>query len=289
LNTLYISDLDGTLLTNEATLSDFSRTTLQNLLQDGLPFSVASARSVISMQMMLTGLDLKLPVVEFNGAFLSNLKTGRHEVINAVEPQVVDDLYGLIKKAGHTPLVSTFNGTEDRVYYREVANEGMLWYVNDRTERKDRRLRCLEDLTRSFQEQVVCLTVIGVPETLSELETAIHERHEDKVETHLFENQYSPGWYWLTVHDRRATKDQAIRTLMQIYGLREKNLVVFGDHVNDIKLFKIASESIAVANAAAELKPYATRIIGSNQEDSVVKYISEHWNRRNASVSNQRS
>jgi Cof subfamily protein (haloacid dehalogenase superfamily) len=284
MSTLYISDLDGTLLTNEATLSEFSRTTLQDLLQDGLPFSVASARSVVAMRMILEGLNLRLPVVEFNGAFLSDLETGRHEIINAVESQVVDDLYGLIVKSGCTPFVSTFNGTEDCVYYCEVVNGGMHWYLNDRIAKRDRRFRCIEDLTHSFQEQVVCLTVIGAPEILSELEIAIQERHEDMVESHLFENQYSPGWYWLTAHDRRATKDQAIRTLMEIHGLSEDNLIVFGDHINDIKIFKTASQSIAVANAAAELKRHATHVIGSNQEDSVVKYIHAHWHRNKTSA-----
>lgn len=277
MGTLYISDLDGTLLTNEATLSEFSRTTLQALLRDGLPFSVASARSVGSMRSILEGLNLRLPVINFNGAFISDLETGRHEIINAVEPQVVDDVYGLIVKSGYSPFVSTFNGTEDCVYYREIVNGGMDWYLNDRIANRDRRFRCIEDLTHSFQEQVVCLTVIGAREDLSELDIAIQEQHEDMVETHLFENQYSPGWYWLTTHDRRATKDQAIRTLMENHGLSEDDLIVFGDHINDIKIFKTASQSIAVANAAAELKRHATHVIGSNQEDSVVKYIHAHW------------
>jgi len=277
MGTLYISDLDGMLLTNEATLSEFSRTTLQALLRDGLPFSVASARSVGSMRSILEGLNLRLPVINFNGAFISDLETGRHEIINAVEPQVVDDVYGLIVKSGYSPFVSTFNGTEDCVYYREIVNGGMDWYLNDRIANRDRRFRCIEDLTHSFQEQVVCLTVIGAREDLSELDIAIQEQHEDMVETHLFENQYSPGWYWLTTHDRRATKVQAIRTLMENHGLSEDDLIVFGDHINDIKIFKTASQSIAVANAAAELKRHATHVIGSNQEDSVVKYIHAHW------------
>ena len=236
------------------------------------------------MRMMLEGLNLTLPVVGFNGAFLSDLETGRHEVINAIEPHVVDDVYNLIVKWGCTPFVSTFNGEEDRVYYQDIIDAGMHWYLNDRTAKKDTRFRRIEHLTHSFREQVVCLTIIGGADILSELETAIREQHGDMVETHLFENQYSPGWYWLTVHDRRATKDQAIQTLMQIYGLTEDDLVVFGDHINDIKMFQFADHFVAVANAAAELKRHATHIIGSNQDDSVVKYIHAHWHQGNKSA-----
>jgi hydroxymethylpyrimidine pyrophosphatase-like HAD family hydrolase len=96
-----------------------------------------------------------------------------------------------------------------------------------------------------------------------------------QVEIHLSENQYSPGWYWLTIHDYKASKDQAIKTLIQEYGYDQNQLTVFGDNVNDIKMLKSASEAVAVRNATDELKRYATRIIGSNEEDSVVKYIKE--------------
>ena len=74
---LYVSDLDGTLLTNAATLSDYSRSALRTLLAEGLKFSVASARSVASMRKILRGLTLELPIIGFNGALLSDLNTGK--------------------------------------------------------------------------------------------------------------------------------------------------------------------------------------------------------------------
>jgi Cof subfamily protein (haloacid dehalogenase superfamily) len=277
MDTLYVSDLDGTLLRNDATLSEFSRTTLQSLLRDGLRFTVASARSVVSMGVMLKGLKLPLPVVEFNGAFLSDLETGRHEIINRIEPAVVEDVYRLIHEFGCVPFISSFNGSEDCAYYRDIINDGMLWYLNDRLANKDKRWRAIEDLTHSFRDQVVCLTVIGRADVLSEVEIAVRERHGKAVETHLIENPYSPGWYWLTVHDCRATKDQAIRVLAESCGLAGGELVVFGDQSNDIKMFRTADRAVAVANAAEGLKRHATQVIGSNQEDSVVKYIRDDW------------
>ena len=120
---LYVSDLDGTLLNNEANLSEFSRRTLHRLLQNGLPFTVASARSVVSIRAMLKGLKLTLPVVEFNGAFLSDLETGHHEVINSIEPAIVEDVYKLLHHYECVPFISTFNGGEDCVYYNDITNE----------------------------------------------------------------------------------------------------------------------------------------------------------------------
>ena len=276
MTTLYVSDLDGTLLTNVATLSDYSRSQLQKLLAEGLKFSVASARSVVAMRNILHGLTLELPVIEFNGAFLSDLTTGRHAVVNSLEPQITQAIFTSIIQIGKTPFVSTFNGRHDCLYYDEPANEGEHWYVSDRQENRDPRLRRSTDVREALIEQVVCYTVIDRAEPLIELDALMEEQYGPLVETHLFENAYLPGWYWLTIQDRRATKDQAIAWLMAACGLDGHELVVFGDQTNDIKMFRIADLAVAVADAHADLKHHATHVIGSNEDDSVVKYIRRH-------------
>lgn len=270
---LYVSDLDGTLLNNQAVLSQFSKQILQQLLQDGLAFTVASARSVVSIQMILQGLKLPLPIVEFNGAFITDLESGQHEMVNPIDPSVVEDLYSLICSFNCIPLISSFNGAEDCLYYNQVSNAGMHWYISNRLASRDRRLRSLEKLTDCLRDQIVCLTVINQVDVLTELEIAIREKYGCQVETHLYENRYSPGWYWLTVHDYKATKAAAVQTLRQQYGFEDHELVVFGDHNNDIKLFQIADRAIAVENATPELKGYATHVINSNEENSVMRYI----------------
>jgi len=139
MNSLYLSDLDGTLLRNDATLSAFSEAALREMLAAGLLFTVASARSVISMQGILRGLPLRLPVIEFNGAFLSDLATGRHETVNALSPSIAEDVYAQVLRHHLVPFVSSFDGTEDRVHYAAATNAGMHWYLEDRRRHRDRR------------------------------------------------------------------------------------------------------------------------------------------------------
>jgi len=87
------------------------------------------------------------------------------------------------------------------------------------------------------------------------------------------ENPYSKGWFWLTVHDRKATKDKAILELIEMYDFDLQRLIVFGDNENDITMFKLAPQSIAVDSVTVELKKYATSIIGSNNEDRGVSSL----------------
>ena len=276
---LYVSDLDGTLLGTEGELSDFSLRTLEVLLKEGLPFTVASARSIVSIRQVLKGLPLTLPVIEFNGAFISNYQTGRHQIINRIESDIVENVIKTISDHHHLPFVSAFDGEKDQLYYNEIKNEGMAFYLNDRKKNNDPRLNRLKNFEAVISQDVVCLTVIGKSEELQPIETIIQKHHGSKVETHFYEDIYCRGWHWLTIHDYRATKDQAIRLLQEQNGLQDKELVVFGDHINDIKMFKIANRRIAVGNAEPELKKHANQIIGSNQDDSVVRFIEADWRR----------
>ncbi|MCB1670780.1 MAG: HAD family hydrolase [Gammaproteobacteria bacterium] len=274
--TLYVSDLDGTLLNSNAELSKFSKDLLNELLSDGMTFTVASARSISSIRQMLEGLALSLPVIEFNGAFISDLQSGRHEFINAIDSALAPELYQVMSARGCGPFVSTYNGIEDCLYHPEPHNGGSHWYYQDRKSRSDPRLRRLEDPGISLNEQVVCLTSIARKEELMDLACHLADEFGSQVEIHLIENHYSPGWHWLTVHDRKATKDQAIHSLRDSLGLSSNELVVFGDQLNDLKMFSIADLSIAVDNAVTELKEAATSIIGRNDHDSVARFIAEH-------------
>ena len=68
-----------------------------------------------------------------------------------------------------------------------------------------------------------------------------------------------------------ATMEKGAQKLKEMLGCDK--IVAFGDGVNDIPLFRAADESYAVENACTELKEIATAIIGSNEDDSVVKWL----------------
>lgn len=273
MSSLYITDLDGTLLTDHGTLSSVTFSVLLELLEKGILFTTASARSVASIQHIFKGLKLDLPVIEFNGAIISDLQSGQHLFINSIDPPLVEDICSVIEEHGCSPFVSTYTGVEDRLYYSSIANEGVKWYLNDRTIHNDKRLRFVERISSSFSDQVICLNVIGKLEVLTDLECELRERYKGSVQIHCLEDHYSPGFFWLTAHDRKSTKDIAIKKLQQITGLTHSEVVVFGDNANDTGMFKMADRSIAVSNAIDELKQCATKIIGSNNEDSVAEFI----------------
>ncbi len=98
------------------------------------------------------------------------------------------------------------------------------------------------------------------------------EQYKSSIRVHLFRDIYSE-YHWLTIQDQKASKDHAIKFVIQQCGIGDCDTVVFGDNDNDLPMFQIADKSIAVENATDSVKKQATEIIESNEKESVVAYL----------------
>lgn len=275
--TLYVSDLDGTLLGRDGRLSERSRLGLTRLLEQGLLFTVASARHVSSIRSLLGELPVRLPVISGNGAYISDMTSGRHEVVRTIAPTLAQSVFALIRSHDLMPFFSTHSARGDRLFYRAAYNQGQQHFVDERVGSGDPRLRQSDHLQDELSHPVVTFVVIERAAPLMALQAEIARLLGDAVETHLSEDLYVPDWPWLTVHDKRATKDQAIRTLAERYNLAEREIVVFGDHANDVSMLRAAHRGVAVENAIDSVKQVAHTVIGPHHLDSVVDFLEKDW------------
>jgi Cof subfamily protein (haloacid dehalogenase superfamily) len=271
--TLFVSDLDGTLLGPVAALSEFSRTALRSLLADGVLFTVATARSMPSIRWLLGDVGLALPVIELNGAFVSDLATGRHLVVQGLAAEVAAAVMARIRRRGLEAFIATAAGDEDRLYHGEPRNPGMAWYRDEKRAMGDPRLRAVADVEVALAEPVVGFTLFAEQEVARELADELRAEIGEQVQLHRFENFYCPGWWELSIHDRSATKASAIAKLRRSLGLVASRLVVFGDGLNDLDMFADADHAVAVENAVPELRAVASEVAGRNDEDGVVRWL----------------
>ena len=280
--TLYVSDLDGTLLRSDGSLSAYSLRTLTRLIRDGMLFTVASARGCNLIRAAIGDLPLRLPVINQNGACVSELDTRRHLAIHSIDSSIARDLWSLLEEHGCSPFLMTVDGASDRVYYNEsvLHNDGMRRFLENRERILDPRLRKLRDMRDGLDDQVVCLTLIDAPPRMRNVEQAVRARHDRSVQTHRYEpfnEGLDSSWHMLTIHDSRATKDQGVASVKRLLNIANCHVVVFGDQVNDIGMFRMADEAYAVAGAAPELAEHATAMIGSNDDDAVARWLEAHW------------
>ena len=264
---LYVSDLDGTLLNTKDKISDYSVETINALVERGMLFTYATARSLVSASVVARGLSTQIPVIVYNGAFIIKPDTG--EILSSVfftqrERETVADF---LTKEGIFPLVYAYVDGQERVsWLPEKENEGFCRYVAKR--KGDRRFRPLTEEQNLYEGEIFYFTCIGEREEL----LPVYERFRDDGNyiCTLQQELYSTE-YFCEIMPKGATKANAIGKLKKMWGC--ERVVSFGDAVNDIPMFRISDECYAVANAVEELKAMADGVIGDNDSDAVARWL----------------
>ncbi len=270
MRTLYVTDLDGTLLNSQSRLSEYTLKTVNAVVERGVLFTYATARSLVSASMVTKGLSQKIPIIAYNGAFIIEPCTGEflsHESFSCEETETVIDT--LEKLDIHPAVYSLIDGTEKVSWERGTETEGMAHYLSKR--RGDRRLRPLDTNEWLYDGEVFYFTCIGEKEILR---TAQDILSGDERYTCIFQQELNRPEYWFEIMPRRATKANAIEKLKNIWQC--DRVVSFGDALNDIPMFSFSDECYAVGNAVDELKAIATDIIGSNDDDGVAKWLEKN-------------
>ena len=262
--TLYISDLDGTLLNQDQELSDFTREQINHLIQNGLSFTFATARSLTTAREATKGLDLKLPVIVYNGAFVQDFASGASVIARLFSKVQKEDILARFHVHDLHPRVYALQeGAERFSYEADKVSQGTRAYLAKRCSDKRARPTTQEDL---ISGDVFCFSVIDEYEKLLPLCQELKESYH----VVLYQDPYTGDW-WLEVLPQDATKADAVLAMKTLYGFEK--VVVFGDEKNDLSMFAVADESFAVANANEEVKRAASGVIESNELNGVTLYL----------------
>lgn len=268
-DTLYVSDLDGTLLNSHDEISRYSLDIINDLIGKGMKFTYATARSLSSASKVTKGLTLHIPVIVYNGVFIVEADTGKVLYSTGFSDQEQQDIIKLLGEERLYPLVYTYRDGEEKVlWYSSHENEGIRRYLSKR--KGDKRMEPIDDKGNIYQGNMFYYTCIGEK---AELEGAYRKLKEDaRFRVTLQQELYRPE-YWLEIMPAKASKANAIKELKKIWDCGK--IVSFGDAVNDIPMFQISDRAYAVENAVEELKKYATDVILSNEQDGVAIFLQQ--------------
>ncbi len=267
--TLFVSDLDGTLLNQDQALSEYTRETLNRLIREGLFFTYATARSLTTAREVTEGLDLKLPVIVYNGAFVKDSASGESVIARQFSLNEKEDILAQHLTYGVYPRVYALHDGEEKFsYVKDHLSQGTKAYLDKR--RGDKRARATTE-DELLEGEVFCFSSIDDYEKLFPLYDALKATYHAV----LYRDPYTSD-YWLEILPKFATKADAVFALKALYGF--ERVVVFGDEKNDLSMFSLADECYAVANANEDVKHAASGVIASNDADGVAEYLLSRYN-----------
>lgn len=268
--TIYISDLDGTLLNSKKEVSKISATLLNEAIEEGVHFSIATARTPATVENILCNVKVKEPIIVMNGVALYDLS--KHEYID-VEYLQASIAKAVIECLGETiahGLIYTIHENRLTVYYDQLIGKGR---INFYEERKNLKYKCfIKDKVKDLNN-IIYFVFIDVKERIQEIyDMLLSISGLDMV---MYKDIYDEEAYILEVYSDKATKSKGIAKLKELRGFEQT--ICFGDQLNDLSMFQLADEAYAVENAVDAVKTIATAVIGSHEKDSVAQFIKSHY------------
>lgn len=247
-----VSDVDGTLVTDDKVLTRRTRDAVAQVRAAGIAFSIISSRPPRGLRMLVEPLHLSTPMACFNGGVLVSPQLARTEQ-HLLPPGVGERVIDFLDRHGVDAWLFTVES----------------WLLRD----PDRPYVDLEKRTVGFAPDVVedfaghvgrAAKIVGVGADFAFL------RNLEADARAAFAGQASVALsqpYYLDFTHPRANKGAALLALSTLLVIPPAEIAVIGDAANDVAMFEKAGLSIAMGNAHAEVKRVADTVTGSNAED----------------------
>ncbi len=274
MKTLYITDLDGTFLNDSAEVLQESKEIINALSKDGLLFSVATARSLLSAKELLNGIEFNAPIVLSSGVFVYDMKEQKTVNCFYIGYGAFKKILKVFENADKSPFVFFFNkDTEEYdLQFTSLKLPIHREYYENRRRRMGSVIHKVDKICQASGFAPVFISLCDEYDDLLPITKQLDML--DGVGYSFYSDTYTPYWF-LEVFNKEATKLGGLEIVKEY--VKAEKVISFGDNRNDIPLFMGADEQYAVSNAVDELKALATDIIGSNNENSVARFIKEDF------------
>jgi Cof subfamily protein (haloacid dehalogenase superfamily) len=268
---LIATDIDGTLANNQGELAPETITTLQILLQRGMPVTLVTGLNPWPVRQYLAKISEgrhfpELRAISFNGIFLLEGEELHEGCFTA--PEVIREAIAVMLEAKHVPLVFG----EDGITRFFPLAAGMATVETLIAARPYQPFEAVVTAEALFAVRPALVSMTGSAEEAADLyprlEAAVGER------AYVV---YQPGLQrsWVEVNHHEARKDIALLALAARLGITPEEILYFGDSLNDLPVFEAVPHAVAVENARPEIKARAWRIAPSNDVAGVARFLAE--------------
>lgn len=255
---LVLSDMDGTLLMPDHSLSPAVIEAVAQLRAAGVKFTLASSRPPRAMRQQIEALGIDLPTAAFNGGVLINAD-GSELQSHWVDREAVDICLALF--AEHDLDVWVF--ADDQWLARDRKAE----YFPKELHALGYEPLIVEDFTPYLDRVHKMVATSGNFSLLIDLEQQLQTPLHGKAIAARSQR------YYLDITAVLANKGEALATLAERLGIELANTAVLGDGGNDVAMFKRAGFSVAMGQGEQVVREQADAVTASNAEDGVAQAI----------------
>ena len=278
------SDMDGTLLNGKKGISDRNLKAIKDAQALGVKFVIASGRAYDSILPLLNSCDLKCDCITGNGAqyidedgkLISGKYLAYEKACTVIEMLASHHIHFMIYTTSgyygieHRDIVAhefalrglRRFGKRDHKTYEEVF-EGIKHHAAYLLEKMDDYKEVLKD------KEIIKIEAFDKDEKIMQAFKPLLADVEGIAYLSSFPDNCE-------ITDENATKGKILLEVSRLFGVKEDEVMVFGDEANDLSMFENFENGVAVNNASDLIKSKAKYITDDCYEDGVGKAIEKY-------------
>lgn len=258
-------DLDGTLLSSNATILESSKQAIQKVREKGIKVYFVTGRHHTAVRPYYVEMDLDTPVVCCNGTYIYDFKQEKVLVGNPLSSELASTLINDAQSEGiHTAVYF-----QDAMTYEELNPHFTKFqkWVQSCPESVRPNVHQVEKFQTEIDKGTTVWKVLISDPDLIKMQKFVEK---------LPLEQVSPEWSWVDRVDITSvgnSKGARLAELLQIEGIEPHQVIAFGDNFNDISMLETVGLGIAMGGSEDEVQQKANKTIGSNNEDSIANEL----------------
>lgn len=259
-------DLDGTLLTNDKTISEKTKKVIQKAREEGHIVMIATGRPFRSSEVYYNELSLDTPIVNFNGAFVHHPRDQKWGIYHS--PLEVNIAKEIVEACSSFQFHNIIAEVIDDVYFH-YHDENLLKIFG-------------------FGEPNITTGDLRNYLTVSPTSLLIHtdEQHVKAIQNHLSSvhaevidhRSWTAPWHIIEIVKFGLSKAVGLKKAADYFQIPPKRIIAFGDEDNDLEMLDYAGYGIAMGNAIDEVKSVANEVTLTNEEDGIGIYLNDLLN-----------
>ncbi len=269
---LVVSDIDGTLIKRDQTISDENRKVIEELKNRAIPVVLCTGRIHSTAVPYALDLGLEQPVISCNGAMIRHATTYETIYIQYMEEDNLKKAIDILKR-----YKQQIHGYDDQTIY--VEEEGFVFKFaqefldnqEDHNHPNALKVEKVENIKENIENSLKLLK-IGYFTSC---------KGEDEVEREILK---IPGLTIVRSNEsfkdvmrEEITKGSAVKILAEHMGIDMSEVFTIGDNDNDIEMLKLAGIGVAMGNANDRVKVAANDVAPHNEDDgfawAIRKYV----------------
>ena len=254
---LLVTDMDGTMLTTDKRISEENIEAIRAFQEAGGRFSIATGRSIPSLEHYIHLLQIDTPVILYNGGAIYDY--GKREIVwhSVLGSRAVDytkDVYEKFPEIGIEILL------DDQIY---VVRSNPIVKKHLDTERLSYLSCGFDDVPDGWFKVLFALD----PSQMDEFEAYMLSKGYDDV---CFVRSFT---HYFEMLPQGSSKGGALLHLAELTGIPVEMTVAIGDYFNDYEMIQNAGIGVTVANAPQELKQIAQLVVCDNDHHALAELI----------------